>query len=66
MEKIKNYVDIFRGENVENFDDYAEKIMNYAEILRLNKIDKKAFETYRTTVSPLTECTSFSLTLTYA
>ena len=36
MEKIKNYVDIFRGENVENFDDYAEKIMNYAEIQQIH------------------------------
>ena len=35
---------------LEKFVDYAEKIMNYAEILTVNKIKKKAFPTYRTMV----------------
>ena len=35
----------FWGGNVEKFVEYAEKIMNYAEISTVNKIDNKAFGT---------------------
>ena len=35
----------FQGKNAEKFVDYAEKVMNYAEISTVNKIDNKAFRT---------------------